>query len=79
MGGTTLKFKIGDKVKLKDPQQFAFGGKILTIVAGDCGDKYIPVVFEGMRVSEYFPVKPCEIKKVNVIGEQLLFSFMEGD
>ena len=72
-------FKIGDKVKLKDPTQFAFGRKILTIVAGDCGDVYMPVIFEGMKVQGYFPVKPCEIEKVNIKGQQLLFSFMEGN
>ena len=69
-------FKIGDKVKLKDPKQFVFGRKILTIVEGNCGDKYIPVIFEGMEVSGYFPLYPHEIEKVNVIGQQLLFSFM---
>ena len=71
-------FKVGDKVKLRDSQQFAFGRKVLTIVAGDCGDEYIPVIFEGMKVQGYFPIKPCEIEKVNIKGQQLLFSFMSA-
>ena len=69
-------FKIGDKVKLKDPRPFPhLGTRVLTIVDLDCGYKYLPVWYEGMSWS-YFPVLPSEIKHVVKVGEQLLFSFM---
>lgn len=70
------KFKVGDKVKLKDPKQFKFGRKVLTVIEADCGDMYIPVTFEGMGVKGYFPLKSCEIEHVSRKGEQLLFFFM---
>ena len=68
-------FKIGDKVRLKDHVNFKCKGKVLTIVDLDCGYKYIPVKWEGMRWA-YFPLLPSEIEHLVKVGEQLLFSFM---
>ena len=74
-------FKAGDKVKLKPCYAKRFpsvGAQTLTIVEADCGDKYIPVWHKEMNW-KYFPAKPCEIEHVVKVGEQLLFSFMEGN
>ncbi len=69
-------FKIGDKVRLKNPKSFSLGTETLTIVCFD--QKFIKVIWGGMKERE-FPLYPDEIEKVNVIGQQLLFSFMEGE
>ena len=74
-------FKVGDKVKLTPfyAKQFpSVGAQTLTIIKADCGDKYIPVWHKDMQWS-YFPVKSCEIEHVVKAGQQLLFSFMEGE
>lgn len=69
-------FKIGDKVKLKPPWRFSCGGKVLTVVDIDCGYKYIPVRWEGMK-GVCFPLLPDEIEPVIKVGEQLTFEFMQ--
>ena len=72
-------FKIGDKVRLKNPKTFPhLGTKVLTITEADCGDKFIPVNYDGMRVSGYFPLYPFEIEHLVKVGEQLLFAFMDN-
>lgn len=75
-------FKVGDKVKLKSCYVKRFpsvGAQTLTIVGGNCGDRYIHVWHKEL-VWKYFPLKPCEIEHVVVKGQQLLFSFMyKGD
>lgn len=69
-------FRIGDKVRLRNPKSFLhIGTRILTIVDVDCGDIYIPVWYEGIR-NTYFPLKPSEIEYVSRKGQQLLFKFM---
>lgn len=68
-------FKVGDKVRLKDPKQFRLGTKTLTIIDYGCGNLYLPVWYEGMKYN-YFPVKPFEIEHISRKGEQLTFSFM---
>lgn len=71
-------FKVGDKVRLRNPKQFSLGTRILTIIDSDCGGKFIPVWYKGIKGGWYFPLKPCEIELVNEKGKQLLFDFMRG-
>ena len=40
--------------------------------------KFIRVIWGSVKERE-FPLYPDEIEKVNVKGQQLLFSFMEGE
>ena len=71
-------FKVGNTVKLKPRYVKLFpsvGAQTLTIVEGECGDRYIPVWHKGMKWT-YFPLKPCEIEHAIKVGEQLLFNFM---
>lgn len=71
-------FKVGDKVKLKNPKQFSCGAKVLTIIKEVKveDNKFIHVIYKGLK-GKYFPVMPHEIEKVVTEGQQLLFSFME--
>jgi len=72
-------FKIGDNVKLKNPRQFRCGAKVLTIVKeAEDSNKYLHVTYEGINYT-YFPLLPHEIEHVSRKGEQLTFSFMEGE
>lgn len=67
-------FKIGDKVKLKDPESFPYlGTKVLIIIGFD--GKYVQVK-DGRWQDGYFPLYPEEIEHVSRKGEQLTFSFM---
>ena len=66
-------FKIGDKVKLKNPRSFSLGIQTLTIVHFE--GKFIKVTWGELKERE-FPLYPCEIEYVPRKGEQLLFSFM---
>jgi len=69
-------FKVGDKVRLKNPKQFSCGAKICTVVDVDCGSAFVPVRYDGVK-SIYFPLLPNEIKYVTEVGGQYMFSFME--
>ena len=66
-------FKIGDKVKLKNPRSFSLGTETLTIIRFD--KKFIKVAWGELKERE-FPLYPHEIEYVPRKGEQLLFSFM---
>ena len=70
-------FKIGDKVKLKNPKPFPhLGTRVLIILGSD--DKFV-FVEDKHGSSGYFPLYPKEIDHVVKVGEQLLFQFMKGD
>lgn len=69
------KFKVGDKVKLKNPTIFKLGYKVCTIIAFT--NDFIDVIYDGIGWPGYFPLKSCEIEKVNEVGKQLVFPFME--
>lgn len=67
-------FEIGDKVKVYKTEYWHQGnkvGKVIELTA------YIWVAW-GER-GAVTPYLPNEIYKVNVKGQQLVFSFMEGD
>jgi len=66
-------FKIGDRVKLKNPESFSLGATILTIIRFE--QKFVKVIWGGVKERE-FPLYPNEIERVSRKGEQLLFSFM---
>lgn len=70
-------FKIGDKVKLKNPASFSCGDKVLTIIkeAGKDNNKFIYVTYEG-ESCKYFPLYPDEVELAVKVGEQLTFAFM---
>lgn len=69
-------FKIGDKVKLKEPKDWGCIGGIGTVMYFD---NYIRVTWEkGEWAGENFPHFAREIEHTVRIGEQLLFKFMEG-
>ena len=72
-------FKIGDKVKLKPGyiRRFRQGTKTGEVVL--IGATYIRVVYGGQRHCCGFPYMPHELEHAVKVGEQLLFSFMEGD
>ena len=67
-------FKIGDRVRLKDPRPFPhLGTRVLTII--EIEDKFINV--EDKQVDcGYFPLYPIEIERAIKVGQQLLFDFM---
>ena len=67
------KFKVGDKVKLKDPKSFSLGTETLTIIRFE--ENFIKVIWGGLKERE-FPLYPEEIEHVVKIGEQLMFDFM---
>ena len=70
-------FKVGDKVRLKDPKVFPhLGTKILTVI--DFSNKFANVRHKGMIKGAYFPLYPCEIEHIIKVGEQLLFAFMDN-
>jgi len=66
-------FKIGDKVKLKNPRSFSLGAATLTIVRFQ--GSFIKVIWGGIKERD-FPLLPNEIEYVSRKGEQLLFDFM---
>lgn len=71
-------FKIGDKVKLKYPQDWSMGDSIGTII------KFIPPYIRvDWKGSDYYrknyPHLVREIEHTIKVGEQLLFSFMQED
>ena len=69
-------FKIGDKVKLKEPELWGIGG-IGTVMSFDT---YIRVTWsEGGNSAYNFPHLAREIECVVKIGEQLLFQFMNEE
>ena len=67
-------FKIGDKVKLKNPKQWSVGGAGLIVGF----DGYIRVSWEkgSINVKSNFPHLVKEIEHVVKVGEQLMFAFM---
>jgi len=68
------KFKIGDRVKLKCPQDWGMGDSVGTIVGFD---NYVRVDWEGSPAwKKNYPHLSCEIKHTMRKGEQLLFNFM---
>ena len=69
-----MNFKVGDKVKLKNPKSFSLGTEVLTIVRLE--EKFIKITWGGVKARE-FPLYPDEIKHIVKVGEQLLFSFMD--
>ena len=70
-------FKIGDKVKLKNPKNLSLGTQTLTIVRFH--GKFIKVTWGELKERE-FPLYPREIECVLRKGEQLQFAFMQtGD
>lgn len=69
-------FKIGDKVRLKNPESFLLSTEILTIIRFE--EKFIKVIWGGRKERE-FPLYPDEIEYVSRKGEQLMFSFMEKE
>ena len=70
-------FKVGDKVRLKDPKSFSLGIETLTIVRFE--QKFIKVAWGKAKNGE-FPLYPNEIEFVVKVGEQLQFAFMRtGD
>ncbi len=87
-------FKIGDKVKvicIKSPD-WSTGEKLIGAVGTLCDlqDSINPIIVEfdtemiikflgnGDNYNKY-NFKKCEIEHVVRVGEQLMFSFMEGD
>jgi len=72
-------FKIGDKVKLTNPSQWKWEGMGLgttgKIVAFDT---FIRVDWGKTALGSCYPHIAREIEHAAAIGEQLLFSFMEG-
>ena len=67
-------FKIGDKVKIKNPNDWNMNIRIGTIVGFDT---YIRVTYEGGNVVwNRYPHLAREIEHVVKVGEQLLFNFM---
>lgn len=68
-----MKFKVGDKVRLKNPKSFSLGSETLTIICFD--GKFIKVIWGGQKERE-FPLYSDEIEPVLRVGEQLLFEFM---
>jgi len=68
-------FKIGDKIKLKNPKSFSLGTATLVIVRFD--GEYIKVTWGGVSKRE-FPLLPNEIEIAIRVGEQLMFNFMKG-
>lgn len=75
---TKHDFKIGDKVKLKDSNQWGFGRhNPIGIIVGF--DRYIRVTWESeytIGIHKNFPHFPNEIERIRRVGEQLLFNFM---
>ena len=69
----SYNFKIGDKVKLKNPGSFSLDTETLKIIRFE--NQFIKVTWGGVKERE-FPLYPCEIEHVIKVGEQLLFSFM---
>jgi len=71
-------FKIGDKVKLKDPNSWENIGDSIGEVMGLI-PPYIRVGWGGsQKWMRNYPHRPGEIEYVIRKGEQLLFSFMKG-
>ena len=69
-------FKVGDKVKLKDPRDWSMGDKVGIIVRFTA--PYIQVDWEGIdEWKKNYPHLPKEIEHIVKVGEQLMFSFME--
>ena len=67
-------FKVGDKVKVKNPKEWCMNTRIGTIVGFDT---YIRVTYDGGdALWNKYPHLACEIEKVPIKGQQLLFSFM---
>ena len=65
-------FKVGDRVKLKNPRDFShLGSMILTIMEFD--SKFVLV---NWGCAETFPLYPNEIAHAVRVGEQLMFAFM---
>lgn len=74
---TKHNFKIGDRVKVKEPQYWSMNTRIGTVVGED--EYYINVTYEGGgTLWKNYPHLPREIEHVIKKGEQLMFSFMGG-
>lgn len=68
------KFKVGDRVRLKNPRTFSLGSETLTIIGFD--KQFIKIIWGGKK-DRQFPLYPDEIEYIVKVGEQLTFSFMK--
>jgi len=69
---TKHNFRIGDKVKQKNPQDWDMNNPVGAVIAFDrC---YIRVLWEGTKWNndKGYPHLPREIERVVKVGEQLL-------
>ena len=83
-------FKIGDKVKVSKPSRWTqrIGDTLGVVISIKSGSIYVKWATSGcvlcgidnecdMQIQEWHH-SPSDICKINVKGEQLLFSFMRG-
>lgn len=69
-------FKVGDRVKLKEPKKWSVGG--IGIITGF--DIYIRVKWEnGGHRKDNFPHLPRELEHAIKVGQQLEFNFMRRE